>query len=362
MLRGKWRQELPLILAALFISFVIWLMAKQSTLESDRLQIAVTVENQPANVILDWEPARVLVIVNFPQSQRNAVTSQNFVARLDAAELFGSEDPREWEYDESGVAVVDERLVLDNIHASDLPESIRVTEPSAGTRIRVRATLRTRSLPILVDPVGALSAKYDLREPPRVEPVEVLVTASEAVLAALDREETFLMTQPVSLDGRIADFIEFTELNVPSNLQLVNEEQRSVEVHVGIMEKETSRKIAGVPIKLFLYAEGLEARIKPAVTEVEVRGKFSAIGQLDEKSFVFWAKETLTEREGIQKEIELEIAFGEDVPPEVWDKVEIVGPKPLAVEVEIAKSSEAAEAAPEPNPSESESNDGNALR
>ena len=50
------------------------------------------------------------------------------------------------------------------------------------------------------------------------------------------------------------------------------------------------------------------------------------------------------------------------MPREVRDKVEIVGPKPLAVEVEIVKSSEAADATPEPNPSENESDDGNALR
>ena len=50
MAKSKLRPDLPLAAAALFVSSVIWLMAKHGDLETDSLQIPVVVENVPENV------------------------------------------------------------------------------------------------------------------------------------------------------------------------------------------------------------------------------------------------------------------------------------------------------------------------
>ena len=73
----------PLILAALFISFIIWLMAKQAAVQTDRINIAVRVENIPSNVRAEWDLTQIPVIVTFPQSQRPYVSGQNFSVRLE---------------------------------------------------------------------------------------------------------------------------------------------------------------------------------------------------------------------------------------------------------------------------------------
>ena len=63
MSKQRWRVEAPLLIAALFISFVIWLMAKAGHLQTTQLEIPVSINNIPGNIKLDFIPHKLEVTV-----------------------------------------------------------------------------------------------------------------------------------------------------------------------------------------------------------------------------------------------------------------------------------------------------------
>lgn len=332
MAKSKLRPDLPLAAAALFVSFVIWLMAKHGDLETDSLQIPVIVENVPDNVELTWSPENVPIIVKFPQSQRIEIKVPNFAVRIDALESIGEEARRSW----VGAASFTEERVqisLDNVH-SELPQSVKVTDLGPPDSIRLEARLRTRRVKVSVRTEGALPVRYELGGEISVKPAEVRVTAPEAVLAALDSNPIEIPTAAIALNDRDSDFIVYAELRLPEGLALVHDADLKVEVAIAVREKEISVTIEDVPIDLFVYTEGLSVRVTPAVAEVRIKGPFSLIDRIDKDSFDFATKESLIERDGAEREIELVVEINESVPREIRERVTIedFAPKTATIE------------------------------
>lgn len=329
----RWSVEIGLVGAALFIASVIWLIAKQGSLATERVTVPVQVENTPDNVDLKWTPKQVSIIVQFPQSQRSRVVAQNFTIILDAQEIFGA-DPRTWA--SAGQAMLhSHNLTLDNIH-TELPQSIRVLAPNLQSRVQIEATLITRTAKVEVTTTGSLPEQFEMRSDPEARPAELLMTAPDEIFRSLaEKGPLSISTNPIVLDGHAQDFIDFPGLKIPAGLELVDETDRRVEVTVRVKEIDVERKITDVPIEIFVFTEALQANVSPAVGDVVVRGKFSVIGKINSGSFTFSAGELLAEELGLKTNVRLEVQLAETLPDRIRQDIEILGFSPQRVDVEF---------------------------
>ncbi len=325
------RVHAPLALAALFISSVIWLMARQGELESDQLTIPIVLEGVPENVEADFTPRHIAALVKFPHNQRGRIVAQNFSVVLNLEERLGP-DARVW----GGVETAEIHriaLSLDDIIANGVPQSVRITEFVGRSQVEVQTRLQIATLPVEIQTAGDLPISSELKAPLRAEPSQVLVTASYPVLQKIRDEGLTLKTRPVDLTGRTTDFIDLPGLLVPPEIKLVRDSDRNVQVFVLIREKEVTRSITEVPIDLFVLSNELKIEITPPVTEIRLRGKISLVSQVNANSFVFSPKEFLPEEAGLTKRIELVAAFDKDVPLEIREGVKIEGQMPAMVDV-----------------------------
>jgi len=330
------RRHLPLAAAALFIATIIWLMAKQSALQTQRLTVPVFIDNVPATVYLTYQPTQAPIMVTFPQMERGRFSVQNFEIRLDARALFG-DDPRHWAGVEAPAAHT-HPLSLSDVRAIDLPPTIRVTQIiGPQNQIRLEATLLSHLAKIRPQTRGRLPELFELRDEVRSEPSAVRVTGTAETLQRFTQDGGELLTQPIELDGQTADFIRYVPLRIPAGLELLREEERQVQVTVAVVEKEVVRTVADVPIRLYVFNDRLEARVAPPVANVQVRGRGSLIDQLDGQSFVFDAVEPLPEEAGLKRRVELRARLSEDVPLEVREKVQVEGLADPVVTVEIVQ-------------------------
>lgn len=329
--KSIFRVHAPLALAALFISSVIWLMARQGELQSDQLTIPITLEGLPENVEVEYSPRIVPVLVKFPQNQRGRIVAQNFSLNIDLKRKLGP-DPRTWGGVESP-QVHRIALALDDVTANDIPPSVRVTEFVGPTQIEVQARLQIATLPVEIQTAGELPPSYELKAPLRAEPAQVLVTAPYAELQRVRDEGLTLKTREVQLTGRTADFIDLPGLVLPPALSLVRDADKNVQVFVLIREKEVTRSISGVPIDLFIVSDRLSVEVTPPTAEIRLRGRISLVSQVNDNSFVFSPKEFLPEEADLRKRIELTVAFKQEVPLEIREGVRIEGQMPALVEV-----------------------------
>lgn len=331
------RSEFSIIVASLFVACIIWLMAKMSALETDTFNIPVFVDNMASNVKVEFSPKTVPIVVRFPQSQRARVSFQSFEVRLTTDEIFGDDPTRPW-------AGVDQPVVhtvnvsLDNVHAINLPQSVRVSELGAQSRLTIEATKFTQSVPVKIESQGTLPVNYELSRELTAEPPKVVVTAPPDVLKRFSDPNSSISTEPVKLDDRRADFIEYSILQIPEGIELVDENQKRVQVFVGVKEKEVSRTISGVPVEIFVFAEGLRAKITPSIAEVKVKGRISVLDQLTSGMFRFAPKSSLAEEIGIRKGVELAVVLGEDVELELRKNTQIEGFSPPTVDIEFVKA------------------------
>lgn len=312
------RREAPLVAAALFIAFIIWLMAKMSTLESAQLIVPILAENVPSNVEVELNPKTALVVVKFPQSQAKRVVSQNFEIRVDIRQLFAM-DPIQW----AGVGepkVHDVVIDADNVHTLNLPQSVQVTGLSVN-KIQALARLIARSVPIRTTTVGQTPANHELREPPRAEPAETLVTGSPETLRHLGEPGFEIATEPIGLDGRAQDFIANPGLILPPGVQLVNPNNANIQVVVGVREKEASRVVRDAPIEMYVFTSGMRAVVSPPTANVTIKGKVSLIERVDPLMFKFSTRAPLEETPGSPKPVDLDAAFGDDAPEEIRTNV-----------------------------------------
>lgn len=326
----------PLVLAALFISSVIWLMARQGELESDQLTIPITLEGIPENVEIDYTPRYVPVLVKFPHNQRGRIVAQNFSLKIDVLKQLGP-DPRTWG-GVDGPEIHRVALNVEDVTASGVPPSVRITEFIGRSQVEIQAKLHIAWMPVRLETEGELPASYELKAAPRAEPAQVLVTAPYSELQRLRDEGAEIKTDKVRLTGRTADFIDYPGLIVPPNLELVHDSDRKVQVFILITEKEVTRSVTDVPIDLFVLSEALDIHVTPPVAEIRLKGKISLISQVDANSFIFSPKEFLAEEEGFKKKVEIAVGFKKEVPLEIREGVKIEGQMPALVEVEFTRA------------------------
>ncbi|MCH8333901.1 hypothetical protein IIC65_08210, partial [Candidatus Sumerlaeota bacterium] len=196
---ARWRRELPLVAAALFIAFSIWLIAKQNTQDSRTLKVPVRVVNIPPNVDLRYSPLQIPITVHFPQDQAIDVDVQHFEVVLDVQEMFGS-DLQSW----AGIEAKNAhkvRVTKDQVRTIALAPSVQVTSVGPPEEVTIEAELYTRWLQVHVPTTGELPPRYELDERGiRPDPDKILVTAPFEILQRLDQAR--IDTAPVDLNGR----------------------------------------------------------------------------------------------------------------------------------------------------------------
>lgn len=326
--------DIPLLLASLAIAFVIWLMAEQGQLQTDQLAVPVEVTNVPQNVEIETEPDRIQIIVKFPQSQRSRVVAQNFAVQFDASEIFGG-DPRKW----AGVEKFLDKPVdvtLDHVHTIGLPQSIKATGFGSAARVHLQTKLRTLKLPVKPLLQGNPPAGFERADTPKVDPPEALFTGSFEALQKMSETIQDVTTNPINLDGRTASFVAQPGLQVPQGLEAVNDDAgKGVTVAIKISEKEITKTIADVPIKILPYNEGVKAKVRPATAQIRVTGKVSVVDQIDADAFSFAWKGELREQVGQKKEVDLVVDLSDKLTREIREKIKIEDCTPKKVEIEF---------------------------
>ena len=333
-------KNVPLVFAALTVSFIIWVMAKLGDLETDRLIVRIDIEGVPENVEFQLIPDRMPIIVKFPNSLRSRVVSQNFRIRIDGKELIGP-DPRNSWVGKDGPADKSIDVTLDNVFPIDLPQSVQVTELGPPSRFRMEARLRTIVADVEVEARGKLPSRYELMEEIRLDPSRVRLTGSQEAIQRIREEGGKVKTRPVDLTGRDSDFVAYPFLRIPEGLMLIDEDERTVEVFVSITEKEMTKTIAEVPIEIFVLTEGLRAEVSPRTARITVRGKISLLDRIDDASFKFAPRSALLEEVGPARRIELLVEFDEEVPRELREAIEIEHFTPSEGEIRFRVDEEA---------------------
>ncbi len=338
----KFKSDFPLAGAALVVSFIIWVMARQGSLETDRVIVGVELDREmPSNIEIDWSPRQLPIVVSFPQSQRGRIVPQAFYVQLDTESVLGN-DPILYGGVEQSTEHTAE-VTLDHVHTRDLPQSVRVTNIGPPRTITIEARLLTQRVKIQASTKGTLPAEFQLRGEIRVQPAEALVTAPYSVLQELSEIHPTLRTTPIDLAGRTTDFIEFAQLELPSGVRLIEPAGPRVEVLVKVKEKEISRVIRNVPVRLFVVAPGVRAVVTPAEVAVRVKGAISKAYELDETAFVFAPSQPVPEQPGTFQVVVLEAVFSETVDREIREGLEIEYVEPATVTLEFV------EAEPEPS-------------
>lgn len=330
------KSDSPLAGAALVVSFIIWVMARQGSLETDRVIVGVELDREmPSNVEIDWSPRQIPIVVSFPQSQRGRIVPQAFYIQLDTESVLG-DDPVVYGGIEKPTEHTAE-LTLDHVHTRDLPQSVRVTRIGPPQSITVQARLLTRRVRIEATTEGTLPTEFELRGEIRVQPAEALVTAPYSILQELTEIHPALRTTPIDLTGRTEDFIEYAQLELGPGVRLIEPASPRVEVLVEIKEREISRVIRNVPVRLFVVAPGIRAVVTPGRVAVRVKGKISKAYELDETAFVFAPSQPVPEQPGTLQVVVLEAVFSETVDREIREELEIEYVEPATVTLEFVK-------------------------
>ncbi len=327
------RSEVFLVTSALFIAFVLWLIAKQAELEIDRLMVPVTLVNVPEFMEVKMEPPRVTISVQYPSDVRNSVVERNFSLEIDPRELF-DEDPTKWVT--PTVAMARDYVLDENMVEKNTARSVRVTavEPES---LKLHASLRWREVRVEVRTQGELPDTHQLTQPLKADPDKLLVTGSRDALNALAEADDTLWTESIDLSGLKTSKVLFLKVEIPENLFLLERPDASIEVDVGLTEVTLTQEIEDVPIELIRFQE-VEVQVIPQTAKVKVEGPISLLEQIGPGDFEFETQGSLDERPGEVQDIGVEAKFKSRVPQEVADGVQIIECNPPRITVEFKET------------------------
>lgn len=328
--RSRWT-DIVLALAAIFIAFVLWLIAKQDDLGRSWVKAAVVVENVPDNMIIQ-APPEVDLHVQFTREASRNIVSKNFTINIEADQLF-SADPTMWgDYD--SVHTVNHDLTERDVQMRHIDGGVQLLrfEPS---RLTLEARLLTQKLPVLVATEGELPKEYELISDPRPEPDSVIVTGSHEQLAALAESQAQVMTEPINLAQITHSKQEFPSLVAPEGVRVISldDTKGRITVNVAVREKNIRRTFEDVGVELLTLSSDLTLDIKPPTVAVTVEGPPSVLDQLPEDAFSFNTTRPLEERADHLQEVGLEVSLKKNLPGSLLQQITIVECKPSTIKV-----------------------------
>ncbi len=301
--RSRMREELVLILPALFIALVVWVIARQAQLDTDSVVVPVTVTNAPPNMQITQEPEEVRVTVQFPQELRNQVVGRNFTLGIDANEVFRTE-PGEWAQGDGRQREVIRLEPRDVLHPG-LSSTVRVIQVSPP-QVELTAYLITVTAEIAVVTTGTLPTNMELSAPPRPDPATVRVTGTPEALARLAEQGNKIPTAPINLAQMQTSGQVFPNLVVAEGLELLNRNARLVTVDIALTERPVRRVYSGMQVLVYAFDETLEALVRPATVDVELEGPDSALAQIESADIEVYPVRDPEEVVGQRQELGLE--------------------------------------------------------
>ncbi|MCE5230967.1 hypothetical protein LLG95_15420 [bacterium] len=294
--RRRIREEISLIVPAVFIAIVVWAIAQQQKLETNWLNdISVTLINVPPNMVVTPNPDVVRIQVRYPGELHNSAVARNFGFSIDASRIFRTEP------DQTQPQTATYQLAPRDIDKQNVPEAIQVVEV-VPAKIQLTAILRTTTATVETVTTGQLPRNMELTDKPQARPAEVVVTGSiEALQALRERGKRIIKTTPIDLGQVQASCEVYPKLVLPEGIQLVGQ-QNQVTVNIGITERMVRRIYHAVAVTVPLPSDTMQAKLKPETVSVEVEGPESALRQLTKDDFeVYPARDPAAVADQVQR-------------------------------------------------------------
>lgn len=333
MAKHRLRSELPLILASVFIAFVIWLIAKQTDMDADWLTAPVVLQNVPSYMMVEALPTKVSINVQYPKELNNKIVEKNFSIPIDVSEVF-DEMPGQWDQP-TAAKEVPFTLRPMNVKSSSLPPTVQAVGLSPR-EVRLKARLRTLLVNVKVETTGTLPANLTFTAPPRPEPSQLLVTGSPDALAKLASQNNNIATEPVDLSTLKGSSQVFPRVRLPdSQLILLSRHDDRVTVNIGLSERPVRLTISQVPVSIATFSENLKAKINPPTVDVILEGPSSALKNITAGDLVFTPTKELVEQTGHVSEVGLEGRLKNTVPAPIAQQISVVEVHPSRISVEF---------------------------
>jgi len=110
--------EFKLVLASLFIAFIIWLIAKQGDVDQETLIVKVTTINEPRYCDVELVTDEAAIVVQFPKAQKYIISPGNFKILVDLSNIAVGIDS----YKETTIPIT-----VSDVELFNLPDSIKAS-------------------------------------------------------------------------------------------------------------------------------------------------------------------------------------------------------------------------------------------
>lgn len=276
--RHRLREELSLILPAIFIAVVVWAIAKQQKLETNWLTgITVALGNVPPNMDVAQIPSDVRIQVRYPSELHNSAIARNFSFTIDASRIFRTDA------DQAQTQKINYQLSPRDIERRNVPDIIQVVEVQPS-KILLTADLRVTTATVEAMTTGQLPRNLELTDKLQSRPDQVLVTGSVDALQQLAEHNNRIKTTPIDLSQLQSSCEVYPKLELPKGIQLVGRANQ-VTVAVGLAERMVRRVYKAVPVMVPVFSDTVQARLKPQTVDVEVEGPGTDLRQLTNQDF-----------------------------------------------------------------------------
>lgn len=328
------RTELPLIFAAVFIAFVIWLIGELGAMGSTWVRVSLRLENIPANMEVDLanEVNEVSLNVQFPQEQRTQIVDKNFMVVIDASEVFSGE-PAQWP-NPTEVKTYDYALGYENVVIRNLPASVHVIriEPPI---VELEGRLHALQADVDVQLEGELPERWELTAPPVPQPAKVWVSGPPEALEQVGDGVNKIPTEPINLSNLTSSRQIERNLILPEQVRPVQPLDGTITVNIGLVEKTVERTISEIPVQWAIFDPQLDVSLNPAEVDVLVSGPTSALEQLDAGDIEFLPARDPQEVPGKPQQVALEARLKPQVSATLARQVTILEVRPPRITVEF---------------------------
>jgi YbbR domain-containing protein len=332
--------EFKLVLASLFIAFIIWLIAKQGDVDQETLVVRVSPINEPKYCDVEIMTDEAAIVVQFPKAQKYQISPANFKILVDLSHIDIGIDS----YKETTIPIA-----ASDVQRSDLPDTIKVVDVVDPRRIIVSAKYHSEVASVLPATSGSPAPGYRLAKPVTTNPEQVLVTGDAGRLEELKQlggGHIEIPTEPVVLDGMKENFLTQVKLLMPHGIRLIDERNSRLQANVVIEEERIQRDFADVPIDIKTFSKNLVARYQPKTTTVTVEAPLSFLDKINAESFVFNPKQPLEESAGYSANVAIEAKFSDTVSPEVKENATIIGTKPDVISIQFVEKGQSSPSVP----------------
>lgn len=282
-MRGRYFGNLLLYLAALAISFMIWLIAKQGDTETRTIPAPIRLTQVPENIETRIVPSNAEATLIFPKTFmknvmepgviRVVVSCEGLEARAGVGDFLPLSYP----------------LVPGLVDTSDLPPSVRVVGV-IPEKITVEARLHALEIEVVGRVRGQPQKGYELKSI-LASPPKLMITGSPRALEDLQATQGRLPrieTRPIDIEGAARVSTAVVGLLLPPGLKPVGGEKAAlVEVTADIREEHITRTFTDVPIVYVPLRANLKVTLQPPASNIRVKGPRGTVEKLTRDSFRF---------------------------------------------------------------------------